>query len=51
MSILLQEQVLPVAQSEWREEDTKLARYYLSVNAMTRLIQVWQDETPYGEKG
>jgi hypothetical protein len=34
---------------EWHEV-TKVAQYYLSVNAMTRPMQVREDEAPYGEK-
>ncbi|PXF55853.1 MAG: hypothetical protein C4B58_14520 [Deltaproteobacteria bacterium] len=34
---------------EWHEV-TKVAHYYLSVNAMTQPMMVREDEAPYGEK-
>lgn len=37
------------ARLEWHEV-SKVAHYYLSVNAMTRPMQVWEDEAPY-DKG
>ena len=33
-----------------RREVTKVAHYYLSVNAMTRPMQVREDEAPYGKR-
>jgi len=33
-----------------RHEVTKMAHYYLSVNAMTRPMQVREDEEPYGKR-
>ncbi len=38
------------ARLEWHEV-TKVAHYYLSVNAMTRPMQVREDEAPYREDG
>jgi len=38
------------ARLEWHEV-TKVAHYYLSVNAMTRPMQVREDEAPYGKRG
>ena len=45
------------ARLEWHEV-TKMAHYYLSVNAMTRpdlpagrQVQVREDEAPYGKRG
>jgi len=46
----LQEPVKDPARLEWHEV-TKVAHYYLSVNAMTRPMQVREDEAPYGEDG
>lgn len=46
----LQDPVKDPARLEWREV-TKVAHYYLSVNAMTRPMQVREDEAPYGEDG
>jgi hypothetical protein len=46
----LQEPVNDRARLEWHEV-TKVAHYYLSVNAMTRPMQVREDEAPYGEDG
>jgi hypothetical protein len=43
----LQEPVKDPARLEWHEV-TKVAHYYLSVNAMTRPMQVREDEAPYG---
>jgi len=45
----LQEPVKDPARLEWHEV-TKVAHYYLSVNAMTRPMQVREDEAAYGEK-
>ena len=45
----LQEPVKDPARLEWHEV-TKVAHYYLSVNAMTRPMQVREDEAPYGKK-
>jgi len=42
-----QEPVKDPARLEWHEV-TKVAHYYLSVNAMTRPMQVREDEAPYG---
>ena len=44
----LQEPIKDPARLEWREV-TKVAHYYLSVNAMTEPMQVREDETPYGK--
>ena len=46
----LQEPVKDPARLEWHEV-TKVAHYYLSVNAMTRPMQVREDEAPYGKRG
>jgi len=46
---MLQEPVKDPVRLEWHEV-TKVAHYYLSVNAMTRPMQVREDEAPYGEK-
>lgn len=46
----LQEPVKDPARLEWHEV-TKVAHYYLSVNAMTRPMQVREDEAPYREDG
>jgi hypothetical protein len=46
----LQEPIKDPARLEWHEV-TKVAHYYLSVNAMTRPMQVREDEAPYGEDG
>jgi len=43
----LQEPVKDLARLEWHEV-TKVAHYYLSVNAMTRPMQVREDKAPYG---
>jgi len=45
----LQEPVQDPARLEWHEV-TKVAHYYLSVNAMTRPMQVREDEAPYEKK-
>ena len=55
---MLQEPIKDPARLEWHEV-TKVAHYYLSVNAlsacghaqagMTRPMQVREDEAPYGE--
>jgi len=37
------------ARFEWREV-TKIAHYWLEVNAMTKPMQVREDEAPCGEK-
>jgi len=44
----LQEPIKDPARLEWHEV-TKVAHYYLSVNAMTRPMQVREDEAPYGK--
>jgi len=46
----LQEPVKDPARLEWHEV-SKVAHYYLSVNAMTQPMQVREDEAPYGEDG
>jgi superfamily II DNA or RNA helicase len=46
----LQEPVKDPARLEWHEV-TKVAHYYLSVNAMTQPMMVREDEAPYGEDG
>ena len=46
----LQEPVKDPARLEWHEV-TKVAHYYLSVNAMTRPMQVREAEETYGENG
>jgi len=46
----LQEPVKDPARLEWHKV-TKVAHYYLSVNAMTRPMQLLEDEAPYGEDG
>lgn len=38
-----------VARFPWHEV-TKIAHYYLSVDAMTKPMQVREDDAPYGEK-
>jgi len=43
----LQEPVKDPARLDWHEV-TKVAHYYLSVNAMTRPMQVQEDEASYG---
>jgi hypothetical protein len=45
----LQKPVKDPAWLEWHEA-TKVAHYYLSVNAMTRSMQKQEDKAPYGEK-
>jgi superfamily II DNA or RNA helicase len=45
----LQEPVKDPARLEWHEV-TKVAHYYLSVNAMTQPMQVREDEEPYGKR-
>ena len=45
----LQEPVKDPARLEWHEV-TKVAHYYLSVNAMTQPMMVREDEAPYGER-
>jgi len=45
----LQEPVKDPARLKWHEV-TKVAHYYLSVNAMTHPMQLREDETPYREK-
>jgi len=54
-----QEPVKDPALLEWHEaclpkhrrrQVTKVAYYYLSVNAMTRPMQVREDEAPYGKR-
>ncbi len=43
----LQEPIRDPARLDWNEV-TKVAHYYLSVNAMTRPMQVREDTPPYG---
>ena len=45
----VQEPVKHPARLEWHEV-TKVAHYYLSVNAMLRPMQVREDSSPYGGK-
>jgi len=45
---IMQKPVKDPARFPWHEV-TKVAHYYLSVNAMTRPMQVREDEAPYGE--
>ena len=45
----LQELVKDPARLKWHEV-TKVVHYYLSVNAMTRPMQVREDSPPYGGK-
>ena len=47
---MLQESVKDAARLEWQEV-TKVAHYYLSVNAMTQSMMVQEDQAPYGEDG
>jgi len=44
---ILQEPIKDPARLEWHEV-TRVAHYYLSVNAMTRPMQVQEDEASYG---
>ncbi len=44
---LLQEPIRDPARLDWNEV-TKVAHYYLSVNAMTKPMQVREDSPPYG---
>ena len=44
----LQEPVMDPVWLEWHEV-TKVAHYYLSVNAMTQPMMVREDEAPYGD--
>ncbi len=46
---MLQEPVKDPARLEWHEV-TNVAHYYLSVNAMTRPMQVREKGRPYGGK-
>ena len=46
----LQKPVKDPARLEWHEV-TKVAHYYLSVNAMTHPMMVREDKAPYGEDG
>jgi len=46
---ILQEPIRDPARFEWREV-TKVAHYWLEVNAMTRPMMVREDQSPYGEK-
>jgi hypothetical protein len=46
---MLQDPIKDPARIEWHEV-TKVAHYYLSVNAMTQPMQVREDQAPYGEK-
>ena len=43
----LQEPIVDPARLDWTEV-TKVAHYYLSVNAMTKPMQVAEDSPPYG---
>ena len=43
----LQEPIRDPARLDWHEV-TKVAHYYLSVDAMTRPMQVREDPSPYG---
>ncbi len=43
----LQEPIRDPARLDWNEV-TKVAHYYLSVNAMTKPMQVREDSPPYG---
>ena len=45
----LQEPIRDPARLDWNEV-TKVAHYYLAVNAMTKPMQVREDSPPYGEK-
>jgi superfamily II DNA or RNA helicase len=45
----LQEPIRDPARFSWNEV-TKVAHYYISVDAMTQPMQVKEDQTPYGEK-
>ncbi|MEW5806138.1 MAG: helicase-related protein [Acidobacteriota bacterium] len=45
----LQEPIKDPARLTWREV-TKVAHYWLEVNAMTKPMKVREDKTPYGEK-
>ncbi len=46
----LQEPIKDPARFPWHEV-TKVAHYWLQVNAMTQPMQVREDEAPYGEDG
>jgi hypothetical protein len=43
----LQEPIRDPARLDWNEV-TKVAHYYLAVNAMTKPMQVREDSSPYG---
>jgi hypothetical protein len=45
----LQEPIRDPARLDWNEV-TKVAHYYLAVNAMTKPMQVREDSPPYGGK-
>jgi len=45
----LQERVKDLVWLEWHEV-TKMAHYYLSVNAMTRPMEVREDKAPNGDE-
>jgi len=45
----LQEPVCDPARFEWNEV-TKVAHYYLSVDALTQPMQVCEDQAPYGKR-
>ena len=47
MKPALQEPVKDPARLEWHQV-MKVAHYYLSVSAITRPVQVREDEAPYG---
>jgi len=44
----MQEPIKDPARFEWNEV-TKVAHYYLSVDAMTKPMQVKEDQSPYGK--
>jgi len=46
---MLQEPVKDPVRLEWHEV-TKVAHYYLSVNAIQKPMQVREDEAPYGKR-
>jgi len=46
----LQEPIKDPARLEWHEV-TKVAHYYLSVDAMTEKMQIREEDTPYGGQG
>ena len=46
---MLQEPIRDPARFEWREV-TKVAHYWLEVNAMTKPMMVREDQSPYGKR-